>query len=44
MIAALGATFIGGLAQNKDKESILNEVRLTAEKINKKLSPVNYIG
>ena len=42
MIAALGATFIGGLAQNK--ESILNEVRLTAEKINKKLSPINYIG
>ena len=44
MIAALGVTFIGGLAQNKNKESILNEVRLTAEKINKTLSPINYIG
>lgn len=44
MIAVLGATFLGGLAQNKDKESILNEVSLTAEKINKKLSPINYIG
>lgn len=44
MIAVLGATFIGGLAQNKNKESILNEVKYTAEKISKTLSPINYIG
>ena len=44
MIAALGATFIGGLAQNKDKNIILDEVSSTAEKITKALAPINYIG
>lgn len=44
MIAALGATFIGGLALNKNKESLLNKVKDTAKKINETLSPINYIG
>jgi DNA-binding IclR family transcriptional regulator len=44
VIAVLGTTFIGGLANNKNKESILNEVSRTAEKINKKMLPINYIG
>jgi DNA-binding IclR family transcriptional regulator len=44
MIAALGATFIGGLARNPDKENLLAEVSSAAEKITKALIPIDYIG
>ena len=44
MVAALGVTFIGVLAQDENKKSILEEVNRTAKKINKALSPINDIG
>jgi DNA-binding IclR family transcriptional regulator len=44
VIAALGATFLGGLLDSGNKDAALNRVRVTAEHINKSLSGTISIG